>query len=220
MIVTKSKQWTRRSILRAAGAVLAASAWVPWPAIAEAGDDKAALALVREMADKTLAMLRNKSDTRAQREKQVSELYRRYFAIRSIGRFVLGRFWRRATEAQRQDYLNLFEVYAVKMLTDLSTRYADESFEITQALPDGKGFAVSGRVFTTAGKPVEVRFRLRRRRSGALVVVDVLVENLSMSITVRNEFAAVIRKDGGGIEALMDSLRKKIRELDAKKFGS
>lgn len=211
--------WPRRRFLAIASAAGAFASLAPWPALAAAGDEKAALALVREFAKKTLEFLRDKKLPRAAREKRVRELYHKYFAVRSIGRFALGRFWRRATPTERTEYLDLFEVYAVKMLSAQTTKYADQKFKVTHAMPDGKGVAVAAQVFTAAGKPIDVKFRVRRGGS-RLYIVDVLVENLSMSLTVRNEFASIIQKNEGGIKALMDSLRKKIHQLDNKKTTS
>ena len=46
-------------------------------------------------------------------------------------------------------------------------------------------------------------------------MIDVLIENVSMSVTQRADFDAVINSGGGKVEALLDSLRK--RQKTAKK---
>ena len=46
-------------------------------------------------------------------------------------------------------------------------------------------------------------------KSDGYRVVDVMVEGVSMSVTQRDEFAAVIRNTGGKLEGLLVALRKK-----------
>jgi phospholipid transport system substrate-binding protein len=40
-------------------------------------------------------------------------------------------------------------------------------------------------------------------------VIDVVVEGVSMRVTQRDEFAAVIRRNGGKVEGLLAALRRK-----------
>lgn len=44
----------------------------------------------------------------------------------------------------------------------------------------------------------------------AYKIRDVLVEGISMSVTHRDEFAAVIRNAGGNVEGLLNALRSKV----------
>jgi len=42
-----------------------------------------------------------------------------------------------------------------------------------------------------------------------LKIVDVLVEGVSMAITQRDEFSAIISQNGGKVDGLLAALRKK-----------
>ncbi|MDP6403471.1 MAG: N-acetylneuraminate synthase family protein, partial [SAR202 cluster bacterium] len=44
-------------------------------------------------------------------------------AVETIGQFVLGRYWRKATEAERREYLKLFEDLIVETYVDRFTKY-------------------------------------------------------------------------------------------------
>jgi len=44
---------------------------------------------------------------------------------------------------------------------------------------------------------------------GSYMIVDVLVEGVSMAITQRDEFAAIINQSGGKVEGLLTALRQK-----------
>ena len=50
--------------------------------------------------------------------------------------------------------------------------------------------------------------------------VDVVIENISMALTQRQEFAAVIQQRGGNLRGLISALREKIKDQDAKNTPS
>ena len=54
-----------------------------------------------------------------------------------------------------------------------------------------------------------VDWRLRRRQD-RLMIVDVIVEGVSMGQTQRSEFASAIRQSGGGLDAFLTLLKKRV----------
>ncbi|MDB5396871.1 MAG: putative toluene tolerance transporter, partial [Rhodospirillales bacterium] len=54
--------------------------------------------------------------------------------------------------------------------------------------------------------PVAVQWRVRSA-SGGFKVVDVVIAGISMAATDRQEFAAVIQRRGGSLQALIDALK-------------
>ena len=51
-----------------------------------------------------------------------------------------------------------------------------------------------------------------KERSSGYGILDVVIEGVSMRITLRDEFAAVIRSNGGKVEGLLAALRKKTED--------
>src|SRR5947209_18464838 len=49
----------------------------------------------------------------AERERQFRALFDQSFDLPAISRFVLGPYWRTATEQQRQEFTKLFETYVI-----------------------------------------------------------------------------------------------------------
>ena len=41
-------------------------------------------------------------------------------------------------------------------------------------------------------------------------IVDIIIENVSLAITARNEYAAFIKNNPGGVDALIANLKSKI----------
>ena len=183
----------------------------PQPAQAQSAAD--ARALVQNLADRALKILADKSISKASREAEFAKLFIKNFHTRSIGVFVLGRHWRRATAAQRKEYLAVFQRLIVKTYTIRLSQYAGEQFRVRKATgPDGGAYSVDSVVLQPGRAAIPLRWSIRRARAG-LKIVDVVIENLSMAQTQRDEFAAILRRRGS-IDGLIKALQEKMQTLD------
>ena len=172
-----------------------------------------ARAMVQNMAERALKVLADKSVSKAKREAEFAVLFKKNFHIRTIGVFVLGRHWRRATPEQRKAYLEVFERLIVKTYTVRLSQYAGEKFVIRKASgPDGGAYSVDSEVVREGRAPIPLRWAIRKSRSG-LKIVDVVIENLSMAQTQRDDFAAILRRRGS-IDGLIKALQDKMDALD------
>ena len=144
----------------------------------------------------------------AQRVARFRELFREDFDIPGIGQFVLGRYWRTATPEQQQEFLRLFQEYIVQAYSSRLGEYGGEPFRVTGSRPSGEETVVSSEIDRSGGNRVQVDWYLSNR-SGRQKITDVYVGGVSMKVTQRDEFASVIQRNGGRVDALMAQLRQK-----------
>jgi phospholipid transport system substrate-binding protein len=131
------------------------------------------------------------------------------FDLPTIGQFVLGRYWRTSTAEQKAEYLKLFEDFIVQAYAGRFKELSDKKFIVGLAQPvTEEDTLVQSQIIELKGPPIKVNWRVRRIPQG-FKVVDVQVEGVSMSITQRDEFAAVIQSSGGKVDGLISALRKK-----------
>lgn len=196
--------------------LLLAAISVPAGAPARADLKSDGRALVQAMADKVITILADKGMDRAAKEARFRQILVQNFDVPTIGAYVMGPPWRQASAAQRADYLRLFETYIVKVYTGQLSHYSGEKIAVVGAEEDGGGVSVTSRITDiTNDRTIELKWRLRQ--AGAqLKVRDVVLENISMSLTQQREFAAVFQQRGGTVEGLLAALREKIAELDRK----
>ena len=172
-----------------------------------------ATALIKALGDAAVEMLSNEQLTPREKIRRFRHLLNQSFAMKGIARFALGRYWRHASYPQRRRYLKLFEDYIVNSYSARFGNYAGESFVVLEERIDDRGQAsVSTRIQRPSGEPVEVVWHLRERL-GAVRIVDVMVEGISMSLTQRSDFAAAIRTAGGDLDAFLDTLEAKVRNI-------
>jgi len=135
------------------------------------------------------------------------------FDVPTIGRFVLGRYWRIASDSEKAEYLKLFEDFIVQTYVHRFNDFAGAQLRVLQTRAAQDGEVVATLDAALPGKP-PARFDVRmRRESNAFKIFDVVVEGISMSVTQRDDFAAVIQRNGGKIEGLLASLREKTKTL-------
>lgn len=201
---------SRRVILTAAiAAAIAVPAALPALAAPSADEARRFIDRLGEQAIELVEQDRLSSQASVERFR---DLFRSNFDIPYISRFVLGRFWNAATEAQRDEYQRLFEDWVVRIYADRFSEYSGERMQVTGARAEGdRDVVVSARIVSPAGgAPVNVDWRVRDRQ-GSLQVIDVAIENVSMGRTQRNEFESVILRGGGRVEALLADLRARAR---------
>lgn len=143
-----------------------------------------------------------------QRLDRFRELFSTDFDVSGIGRFVLGRYWRTATPQEQQEFLNLFREYVARAYSARLGSFGGEPFRVTGARPNGTETVVSSEIVMSDG-PIGVDWYVVNN-GGQYKITDVYIAGISMKVTQRDEFAAVIQRSGGRIEGLLSQLRQKL----------
>lgn len=58
------------------------------------------------------------------------------------------------------------------------------------------------------GEPAKVVWRVKQN-GDKFKIVDIIIENVSLAITARNEYTAYIKNNPGGVNALIKDLQQK-----------
>ncbi|HUA52842.1 MAG TPA: ABC transporter substrate-binding protein [Candidatus Sulfotelmatobacter sp.] len=177
------------------------------PSVAGQDISREASTFVQSVDDKAMAITGKNLDA-GDREQSFRDMFVTSFDVPGIGRFVLGRYWRTATDAQKSEFLTLFENMIVRTYSNRFTTYKDEQFTITGARADGDSAVVGSTFAQTNSPPVKVDWRVLKTQ-GTLKIVDVMVEGVSMSVTQQQEFGSVIQRGGGRIDGLLEIMRER-----------
>jgi phospholipid transport system substrate-binding protein len=192
-------------------AALGAVATVPRPAVAQ-DLAKDAGGFVQKLGDQAIQIITDKSLTATDREHRFHDMFVTSFDVPAIGRFVLGRYWRTATDPQKNEFLKLFEDMIVKTYNNRFTEYKGEVFMVTGTRADGDSAMVTTNVAQPSGRqPIKVDWRVLKPK-GELKIVDVVIEGVSMSVTQQQEFGSVIQRNGGQIDGLLATMRERVQQ--------
>ena len=187
-------------------AVFLVAACVAFPQLSQAAGEPDEF--IRSVGQNAINSLTNKEITQAQREDRFRKILNYRFELKLLARFTLGRFWRRASEKQQKEYTGLFEDFIVKAYAARFADYKGENFVVGKVRNiNERDNLVLSEVILADGRKIPVHWRVRNGKQ--FKIVDVLVEGVSMAITQRDEFSAIINQNGGKIDGLLAALRKK-----------
>jgi phospholipid transport system substrate-binding protein len=170
-----------------------------------------ARALIEQISAQVLAILSDQAFTDRQKFDALVALLDGPIDLDLVARLILGRHWRTVDDAQRQEYLTLFREYALANLASKLHLYRGQSFEVTGAkVVSDQDALVNSRILSDGEPPLQVDWRLRERDGAAPVTIDLIVEGVSLIVTLRSEFGSVIERQG--FNGLLVELRQRITQ--------
>ncbi len=152
--------------------------------------------LIRQMSDEAIAALSDGGQPLVQREKRLQGLLDTHFDLERIARFAVGRYWRAATPEQQSDYIKAFSDYIMARYARRIGGYSGETLELVSERPTETGdVLVETRILRPAGPPIAAEWRVRTD-GGRPLIIDIVIEGMSMALAKRAAFAALIRQNG------------------------
>lgn len=193
---------TRRTLFGLAGLALGGA-----PLLAR-GDEPNAVEFIRRTGDH-LAQVINSAAPDPAKRRQLQQIIDQNVDVPGIGRFALGRFWRTASAAQRQEYTRLFHEVLMSSITAKMGEYKGVRFSVGRAVPSAGGTAVHTIIVRPNGQPTNVQW-LVVNIDGAPKIEDVIAEGTSLRITQRSDYQSYLRRNGDSVQALIKALRQQV----------
>ncbi len=131
-----------------------------------------------------------------QRSRHFRDIFVHALDLDTMARRVLGRHWRVASDAQRDRYTELFRSYVVNLYAVQLGGYAGETFTVLrqQKLRKNESLVIA-RITRQYGPPLNMNFRVRETNK-RFSIIDVTIAGVSLVVTKRSEFDAIIRHEG------------------------
>lgn len=170
------------------------------------------LETIRETADRVLSEV---TARRAELEADPSLIYPLvqgtvvpHFNFRSMSQSAMGRFWRDASDAQRDRIVVEFREMLVRTYATALLGYSGQQIEYLPVnLAAGETrVTVPTRIASSSAPPIPINYRLSLEGERWLVY-DVVIDGVSLIANYRSQFAAAVRRDG--IDGLITALAGK-----------
>ena len=166
---------------------------------------------VKEVTTEGIEQIINANIPQAEKDARFAKLFNKALDLDFIGQFVLGRNWRTATPAQREEFIKVYRQLNISTWSKRFDEFKGREFIFKGTSPSNS----AGQVFVNSvvpmdqGEPAKVIWRVREK-GGQYKIVDIIIENVSLAITARNEYTAFIKNNPGGVDALIANLKSKI----------
>ncbi len=168
---------------------------------------------VQNISDEAIGIIQNGNIPTREKEQKLGGLFKENVNTQWMGRFVTGQYFRKANDEQRQKFLGLYEEFLVASYIPKFKQYAGEKLKILNVLEKGQGeyLVQTELVATKNNQPIRVDYRIKRGEDGALKVIDIIGEGISLITTQRSDFAGILSQQG--MAAFLEKLEAKTAQL-------
>jgi len=159
--------------------------------------------LVISTAEKTIAKIKSQKELIKKNPEHLSALVNEYvvprFDFERSARWVLGKYWRKATAAQRTQFVAEFRNLLVRTYATSLSEYSDQKINYLpfRDKADAEEVTVRSEVEQAGGFPIPINYRLHKKK-GEWKVYDVVIDDISLVANYRTSFGREIRKTSIG----------------------
>jgi phospholipid transport system substrate-binding protein len=168
--------------------------------------------LVQKITDEILAAIKSDKQLAAGDKQKAVKLAEEkvlpYVDFEQATRLAVGRAWREATPEQKKRLVTEFRNMLVRTYSNAISAYQGQTLKVLPARgkQDPEETVVRTQFIRAGGQPLPIDFTMHQKE-GTWKVYDITVEGVSLVMTYRSEFDAVVKQEG--IDGLIKRLAQK-----------
>ena len=130
--------------------------------------------------------------------------------IEKVGLYSLGSFRKTLTNEQKEKYLFLFEQYFLKSFSSRLSEWTNPRIDVNSKKIINKNYTMVNSILKgTSERPeVKINWRIYTKNPENPLIVDVIIEGLSLARTQKEEFSSILNSNDGDINALFKTLEE------------
>jgi phospholipid transport system substrate-binding protein len=168
--------------------------------------------LVKKITDDVLAAIKSDKQLAAGDKQRALKLAEEkilpHIDFEEATRLAVGRAWAKATPEQKKKLVDEFRSMLVRTYSNAIDSYQGQTMKVLPShnKPGDTEATVRNQYIRPGGKPVQLDYQMRKTGSG-WKIYDITVEGISLVLTYRSEFDAVVKQEG--IDGLIKRLGQK-----------
>ncbi len=164
---------------------------------------------VTDLSDTTLGIIKNSSVSSAEKEQQLTALFKKTIDTEWIGKFALGRYIRTLTPEQKERYRTLYTEFLILNYVPNFRDYTGQTLNISSiSEPAENNYLVQTAIVNPDGGTIRVDYRLRQKGND-FVIYDIIAEGVSLITTQRSEFGSILAQQG--VDGLLNKLEARVK---------
>jgi phospholipid transport system substrate-binding protein len=160
-----------------------------------------AKSFVEDLGRRAIESLTKPGASQSELESNFQSLLEEGFDVQAIGQFVMGRHWNRMSPDQKERFIPLFENRLKKSYANRFQEYRGVNFTVKDARKESAYVVVSSTIQRPGGPLTPIDWYVKGEK-----IHDVKVEGVRMSITIRDEYSALMQSNNGDIEKFLNVL--------------
>ena len=168
--------------------------------------------LVQKITDEVLAAIKSDKQLAAGDKQKALKLAEEkvlpYIDFEQATRLAVGRAWSQASPEQKKRLVSEFRNMLVRTYSNAIEGYQGQTLKVlpSRGEPKSDEATVRTQFVRAGGQPLPIDFQMRKTEKG-WKVFDIAVEGVSLVLTYRSEFDAVVKQEG--IDGLIKRLAQK-----------
>jgi len=164
---------------------------------------------VQETTDEATEAL-NKRLSKEEKMEKLKIIAKKSVDIKGIGNYSLGTHRKTISDQQKDEYFEIFEQYFLKSFASRLAEYTDPKIRVdSQKKLNDKYTMVSSTLLATSEKAeIKIDWRVVTKNPDNPLIIDVIIEGVSLAKVQREEFNSIIQSNDGNINALFKTLRE------------
>ncbi|MDC0031701.1 ABC transporter substrate-binding protein [Candidatus Pelagibacter sp.] len=152
----------------------------------------------------------NKNFTKEEKIKRLKNIAKNSVDIRGIGYYSLGAHRKSLSDSKKKEYLEIFEKYFLKTFASRLAEYTDPKIRVDyqKKLNDKYTMVYSVLIATEKRPEIKINWRIITRMPNEPLIIDVVIEGVSLAKVQKEEFNSIIQSNNGNIEALFQNLEE------------
>lgn len=179
------------------------------PALAQ---EQSPEAFVKKLTDEVMAAIKSDKQLAAGDRQRAMKLAEEkilpHIDFDEATRLAVGRAWSQATPEQKKKLVSEFRSMLVRTYSNAIEAYQGQEMRVlpSRNKPGDPEATVRNQYIRPGGKPVQLDYQMRKTDKG-WKIYDITVEGISLVLTYRSEFDAVVKQEG--INGLIKRLSEK-----------
>ena len=169
---------------------------------------EAASAFLTTLHSEAIAGLTDPALSTEQKSENFKTLMAKYFDVDDTARFVMGRFWRKASPEERTAFTAIFQDVLVQRFLPLFEDYGETTFKIIKAVTRKDDIIITTTVITPGGETANIFWRLREKED-SFHIKDIAPEGISMRATYREDYTSALKNMKGNVSEFNAQLKEK-----------
>ena len=152
----------------------------------------------------------NKRLSKEEKMEKLKIIAKRTVDIKGIGNYSLGTYRKTISDQKKDEYFDIFEQYFLKSFASRLAEYTDPKIRVdSQKKLNKKYTMVSSVLISTAKRPeVKINWRVVTKNPDNPLIIDVIIEGVSLAKVQREEFNSIIQNNDNDIDALLKNLKE------------
>jgi phospholipid transport system substrate-binding protein len=169
-------------------------------------------ALVKKITSEVLEAIKSDKDLAAGDRQRAIKLAEEkilpHVDFEEATRLAVGRSWQQASPEQRKKLTAEFRNMLVRTYSSAIQPYGGQQMKVmpVRMKPDDTEVTVQNQFIRAGGQPVKIDYSMRKTDKG-WKIYDIVVEGVSLVLTYRSEFDAVVKQEG--VDGLIKRLSQK-----------